>query len=94
MITASIAALDTGVVAQPYPEEFIVFGYQSADDAAAFFAGEPTLLAEIEDWLEGHLPGPRSLAARNDFHGYLRVAIADPADAVTFKLAWGEVISG
>ncbi len=40
MITKSIAALDTGVVAQPHPEEFIVFGYQSADDAAAFFRGE------------------------------------------------------
>jgi hypothetical protein len=94
MITKSIAALDAGVVAQPHPEEFTVFGYQSADDAAAFFRGEPTLFAEIEDWLEDHLPGPRSLAARNDFHGYLRVVIGDPADAVTFKLAWGDVISG
>ena len=93
MITISLAALNAAVIAHPYAEEFSVRGYQTNDAVAAFFRSEPTLLDEITDWLEDHLPGRRSLAARNDFHGYLRVAIGDPADAVTFKLAWGDVIS-
>jgi len=92
MILISRTSLNGALVAPPFPTGFIILGYQSAQDAAAFFAGHLTLLDEVEEWLEDHLPDRRSVAARHDFHGQLHVAIPDPADAVWFKLRWAAVI--
>lgn len=91
-MSVSLPTLRAALVSAPFPVGFTIFGYQSEGDAAAFFRGELTLLAEIEEWLDDHLPGHRSMAATDDFHGTLCVAIPNDADAVMFKLAWGDVI--
>ena len=92
MISVSLPALKEALVSAPFPIGFIILGYQSEGDAAAFFAGELTLFAEIEEWLDDHLPDRRSMAATDEFHGTLYVAIPDEADAVMFKLAWATAI--
>lgn len=92
MISVSLPALRAALISEPYPTGFTIMGYQSEGDAAAFFAGELTLLAEIEEWLDDRLPDGRSMAAADDFHGKLCIAIPDPGDAVMFKLTWGEAI--
>ena len=92
MISVSLPALRAALVSVPFPTAFTILGYQSEGDAAAFFAGELTLFAEIEEWLDDHLPDRRSMAATDEFHGTLYVAIPDEADAVMFKLAWATAI--
>jgi hypothetical protein len=92
MISVSPRVLGAALVAAPNSSHFIIRCYQTAEDAHAFHADEPTLLAEIEEWLEDNLPGGRALASFEDFHANLHVVIPEFADAVTFKLAWGEVI--
>lgn len=92
MISVSRTTLGDTLVAAPNSSDFIIRCYQTDEDAHAFHADEPTLLAEIEEWLEDNLPGRRALASFDDFHANLHVVIPDVADAVTFKLAWGEVI--
>ena len=92
MMSVSLPTLRAALVSAPFPIGFTIFGYQSEGDAAAFFRGELTLFAEIEEWLDDHLPDHRSMAATDDFHGTLHVAVPDDDDAVMFKLAWGDVI--
>lgn len=92
MISVSLPTLRAALVSAPFPVGFTIFGYQSEGDAAAFFRGELTLLDEIEEWLGDHLPDYRCMTATDDFHGTLCVAIPDDADAVLFKLTWGDVI--
>ena len=92
MISLPLPHLHGALIAPPFPHGFTIMGYQSARDAAAFFAGETTLLDEIEQWLEDNLPGQRSVAARDDFHGRLHVAIPADTDVVEFMLVWGDVI--
>lgn len=92
MISVSLPHLNAALVSPPFPLGFTVAGYQTAEDSAAFFSGRLTLLDEVEEWLDDHLPGPRSIAARHDFHGRLHIAIPDDADAVMFKLTWSAVI--
>ena len=84
--------LRDALVSAPFPSGFTILGFQSERDAGAYFAGEVTLFAEIEEWLDDHLPDSRSMSATDEFHGTLYVAIPDDADAVLFKLAWGEVV--
>lgn len=92
MISVPLPHLHDALIAPPFPRGFTMMGYQSAQDAAAFFAGQTTLLDEVEAWLADNLPGQRSSAARDDFHGRLHVAIPADTDVVEFMLVWGDVI--
>lgn len=92
MISVPLPQLNAALSEPPFPHAFVVLGYQTAVEARAYFAGQTKPFAKIEEWLENYLPGDRSMSAHDDFHGSLRVAIPDVADAVMFKLAWSEVI--
>lgn len=92
MISVPLPHLNAALIEPPFPHAFIVLGYQTAEDARAYFAGQTKPFAKIEEWLEENLPDARSVSAHDDFHGSLHVAIPDVADAVMFKLAWSEVI--
>lgn len=92
MISVPLTHLNAALVASATTHGFIIFGYQTAEQARAYFGGQTNPFVEIEDWLEFCLPEERSMSAHDEFHGSLRVAIPDVRDAVTFKLAWGEVI--
>lgn len=92
MISVSLPHLNAALVASATTNGFTIFGYQTAQQARAYFGGQTNPYEEIEEWLEFCLPDERSMSAIDDFHGSLRVAIPDVRDAVTFKLAWGEDI--
>jgi len=92
MISVSRTTLNVSLIAPPFPTPFTIRGYQTAEDVRAFHAGDRTLLAEVEQWLDDSLPDQRSMPACDRFHGRLHVAIPDPADAVLFKLRWSDVI--
>lgn len=92
MISVPLPQLNAALIEPPFPRAFTVLGYQTAEEARAYFAGQTKPFAKIEEWLEDNLPGERSISAHDDFHGSLHVAIPDVADAVMFKLAWSEVI--
>lgn len=94
MISVSLPHLNAALVASATTHGFIIFGYQTEEQARAYFGEQTNPFTEIEDWLEFCLPDERSMSAIDDFHGSLRVAIPDVTDAVTFKLAWGDAILG
>lgn len=94
MITVSYKSLQAALLAPPFPRQFTVLGYKTPEQARTYFAGDRRLFDDIEEWLEDHLPGARSMSARSELQGSLHIAIADRADEVTFKLAWGEDILG
>ncbi len=92
MTSVSLPHLNATLVASATTHGFIIFGYQTVEQARAYFGGQTNPFAEIEDWLEFCLPDERSMSAIDDFHGSFHVAIPDVRDAVTFKLAWGQDI--
>lgn len=93
MTSVSHPTYKAALLAPPFPRHcFTIVGYKTPEQVRAFFAGDRTLFDDIEEWLDDNLPEERSMSAQGDFYGSLHVAIPGVADAVTFKLAWGEVI--
>lgn len=85
MISVPLPQLNAALIEPPFPRAFTVLGYQTAEEARAYFAGQTAPFAKIERWLEEYLPGERSISAHDDFHGSLHVAIWTTRQGAAFR---------
>ena len=73
--------------ASGFPHLYAVRGYDTPEECRAWFAGQRTRFADIDEWLDDE-PVHGVLGDRQDGRGFYLVTLEDDLDAVHFKLRW------